>query len=156
MVVMAMKALKRYFARLGNWMSKATPIYSDDDIVIERDRMTRYRMRRGQFELSFNKKNAVVDQDGVEILSFKSKPEVFWDLKLVLDKPITIGVCSKVSGDETLTMQGLRKQTLFYQGRHILTQEKKAISRGPDFDLDNIDHVALLFVMVVSKDRMEA
>jgi hypothetical protein len=155
MVVMAMKALKRHLARLDNWMSKAMPIYTDDDIIIERDRRTRYKLRCSHCELSFNKKNAVVDQDGVGILSFKSKPEVFWDLKLVLDKPITIGVCSKQTGDETLMVQGRREQKLFYQGRHILSQEKKAIVRGPDFVLENKEHVALLFVMVVSKDRME-
>jgi hypothetical protein len=32
---------------------------------------------------------------------------------------------------------------------------KQGIMRGPDLVLENKEHVALLFVMVVSRDRME-
>jgi len=127
-------------------------VYIDTEITIERIKPSYYRLRTSGNELS-TKVNTVTDENGSEILSFTPKVEMWWDVKLFLKKKLNIGTCSFQNSEVPVTLEGIRKQKLFYANAHILSRKGKNLSRGTDFDTEKIDHLAVLLIMVRYHDQ---
>ena len=133
-------------------MISMTIVYNYDDIVIERDPKFRYRLLCSYCELFFYN-DIVTDKDDSSVLSFKPKQEMWWDVKLFLNKTVSIGSCAGTGTEVPVTVKGLTKQDLFYNDAHILSRKKNTISLGPDFDLKNIEHYSVLLIMTAYRDH---
>jgi hypothetical protein len=142
-------------ARLMDDVMRAmTQVYIDNEITIERVKPLYYRLRSNSTELSLRVRT-VTDENGLEIFSFTPIKEMWWDVKLFLKKKLNIGICSVQGSEIPIAVEGINMQRLFYANAHILTRKGRNISRGTDFDIENVNHLAVLLTMVRYYDQSD-
>ena len=133
-------------------MMTMAQVYKDNNIAIERDDSFHYRLLSSKYELSFHN-NLITDLSGVKIMTFTPTVEMWWDVKLITQRKISIGFCIYQSKKLEVTVRGLWRQKLFYGDEHIFSRKNGTISFSADFDLDNIEHCSLLLILFAYQDR---
>lgn len=122
--------------------------------MIEKISTSDYQLSFLQYELSWNK-NDIIDQYGSTTMSFKPKEEMFWDMKLLLNKKMSIGNCKIGLEMFSVYIQGIRNQKIFYRDEHIISRNKMVLSLEKNFDNKDMEHLSLLLVLAVYNERNE-
>lgn len=131
-----------------------TQILNEQGIVIVKESTSNYQLSYDQNELSWNR-NLIIDLHGSTIMSFKPKEEMFWDMKLVLNKKVSIGSCIVEPDKYSVYIQGIYNQKIFFGEDHLVSIHKSVLSLETNFKIKKIEHLALLLILAIYNDRKE-
>jgi len=126
-----------------------TGFFNSRGIVIEKVSILSYKLSSLQYELSWNNNN-IIDQNGSNTMSFKSKAEMFWDMKLLLNKKLSIGNCKIGLEIFPVYIQGIRNQKIFYRDEYIISRNKMTLTLEKSFDTSDVEHLSLLLILTVA------
>jgi len=135
-------------------MSKMTRIFHKNDITIDKETASKYRLTSPNYHFFYHK-NIVTDQDGMKIMSFKPKQEMWWDVKLIFKKKLSIGLCVCENREVNLCIQGVNNQKVYYDDVHILSRKGQEINMCTAFDASNMEHISVLLILIVHLDRKD-
>jgi hypothetical protein len=139
---------------MRNVMSKMTRVYHKNDITIDKETASKYRLTSPNYQFLYHK-NIVTDQNGLKIMSFEPKQEMWWDVKLIFKKKLSIGLCVCEDREVNLYVQGVNIQKVYYDNSHILIRKGQDINLCAAFDTSNMEHISVLLILIVRLDRKD-
>jgi hypothetical protein len=131
-----------------------TEIFNSRGIVIVKNSISSYQLSFLKYELFWNK-NEIIDKHGSTTMSFKPQEEMFWDMKLLLHKKLSIGKCRIGIEIFSVYIQGIINQKIFYRDEHIISRNKMVLSLEENFDNKDMAHLSLLLVLAAYNERKE-
>lgn len=133
-------------------MNNGTYLFHGEGITIEKDAPSSYRLTCPNFQFQYQD-GIVTNGSGQKILRFNHKPEMWWDVKLLFNKKISIGKCSSQAYEKNLFVQGIYSKNMYYDNTHVLMREGKELNLGRGFDSSSIEHTAVLLVLIAYFDK---